>query len=185
MPVASFACSRRGQGQSRCGCARRGDDPRRSNAHTEQARQARAERLKRDRERRAKQPGEIKRRAAQAERDRLHRAYWDADAIERQAENADPLYEVLADALDFNDPDLWKSNSFARLRDRLIPCVKAAIAELESELSQYRTDRHRRLKRAQEILALLQPEDCVAGLESMKQRRLRLVGHRDDGEASP
>jgi hypothetical protein len=73
------------------------------------------------------------------------------------------------------------------LRDRLIPCVKAAIAELESELSQYRTDRNKRLKRAPEILALLQPEDWVAGLEKsegMKQRRLRLVGHRDDGEAS-
>src|SRR4051812_36881638 len=131
----------------------------------DQARRARAERLKRDRERRAKQPGEIKRRAEQAERDRLFRAYWDADAIERQAENDDPLYEVLADALDFNDPDLWKSNSFARLRDRLIPCVKAAIAELESELSRYRTGRDKRLKRAQEILALLQPEDCLVDLD--------------------
>jgi hypothetical protein len=154
----------------------------------ENAKKARQERLKRDRERRAKQPGEIKRRAAQAERDRLLRAYWDADAIERQAENDDPLYEVLADALDFNDPDLWKSNSFARLRDRLIPCVKAAIAELESELSQYRTDRNKRLKRAQEILALLQPKDWVAELEAseqMKQRRSSLEQIDSDRQPSP
>jgi hypothetical protein len=63
----------------------------------DQARKARAERLKRDRERRAKQPGEIKRRAARAERDRLFRAYWDAKNVEQQAERYEPIYEVLAD----------------------------------------------------------------------------------------
>ena len=99
----------------------------------EQASRSRAERRKRDRERRAKQPGEIKRRAAQAEaraeRDQLFWAYIEAAQTERLADQRDgPLYEVLVDTLDFTDPELWKSNSFARLRDRLIPCVKAAIA---------------------------------------------------------
>jgi hypothetical protein len=131
----------------------------------EDAKKARDERLKRDRERRAKQPSEIKRREARAERDRLWRAYSEADYRERQAERREPLYEVLADALDFTDPDLWKSNSFARLRDRLIPCVQAAIAEIESDLFRHRTDRGKRLKRAREILALLQPEDWVAELD--------------------
>jgi hypothetical protein len=131
----------------------------------EDAKKARQDRLKRDRERRAKQPSEIRRREARAERDRLFQAYCEADYIERRAERDEPLYEVLADALDFTDPDLWKSNSFARLRNRLIPCVRAAIAELESDIARHRTDRSKRLKRAREILALLQPEDWVAELD--------------------
>jgi alpha-D-ribose 1-methylphosphonate 5-triphosphate synthase subunit PhnG len=136
----------------------------------EDAKTARQERLKRDRERRAKQPSEIKRREARAERHRLWLAYSEAGYRERQAERDEPLYEVLADALDLTDPDLWRSNSFARLRDRLISCVQAAIAELESDLSRHRTDRGKRVKRAQEILALLQPEDWVADLDSSERK---------------
>lgn len=149
----------------------------------EDARTARKERLKRDRERRAKQPGEIKRRAVRAEQDRLFHAHSAAASIERQAEDDEPLYEVLADALDFTVPELWKSNSFARLRDRLIPHVKAAIAELELEGPWYRAfpdaglKALERLKRAREILALLQPEDLTVDLDSG-------IEHRRDG-ASP
>jgi hypothetical protein len=31
-----------------------------------------------------------------------------------------PLYEMLNDVFDFTDPELWKSNSFAALRPRLV-----------------------------------------------------------------
>lgn len=123
----------------------------------EEATKARTERLKRDRERRARQPSEIKRREAKAERNRLWHIYHEADWEERKAENDEPLHEVLADALDFTNPELWKSNSFARLRDRLIISVRATIAELESGYY-HRKDRDTRLHRAREILELLLPQ---------------------------
>lgn len=119
----------------------------------EEATKARNQRLKRDRERRAKQPAQMKK----AERDRLFTASWEAERKEQHIEQDEPLYEAVADALDFTDPELWKSNSFARLRDRLIPTVQAAIAKLEAGRS-FRPDRDRRLIRAREILELLQPE---------------------------
>ncbi len=57
---------------------------------------------------------------------------WDAS----EAENAaPPLYEVLADAFDFADPELWKSNSFASMRPRLVLHVRAAIAKLEERIA--------------------------------------------------
>lgn len=119
------------------------------------AKTARKERLKRDRERRAKQPSEIRRRAEREERDRLRDAHYEAEEADRDAE---PLYEVIADTLDFNDPELWKSNSFACLRLRLIVTIRAAIADLESA---ERHDEHdiARLARAREILTLLRPDD--------------------------
>ncbi|MFL5237178.1 MAG: hypothetical protein ACJ8EL_06165 [Rhizomicrobium sp.] len=120
----------------------------------EEARKARRERLKRDRERRAKQPSEIKRQEARAERDRLWDASYEADRKEWAAEDHDPLHEVLADALNFADPELWKSNSFARLRDRLIIHLRAEIAKLEAG-RYYGDNRDRRLNRAREILELL------------------------------
>jgi hypothetical protein len=128
----------------------------------EEARKARTERLKRDRERRAKQPSEIKRREARAEHDRLRSAYFQADWEERKAERDEPLYEVLADALDLTDPELWKSNSFARMRDRLIINVRAAIAELEADCILRRDDRDRRLNRARQILEQLLPRPAEA-----------------------
>jgi hypothetical protein len=128
----------------------------------EQATEARKERLKLDRERRAKQPSEIKRRQAKAERDRLQRASWDADQEERDAEESEPLYELVVDTFDLADPELWKSNSFARLRERLIVNVRAAIAELESNEERLRRwwredgiDFDARLNRAREILKIL------------------------------
>jgi hypothetical protein len=113
--------------------------------------------LKKRREQRAKQPSEIKRRQERAERDRLWRLSWDAESQVRQAENDEPLYEAIVDAIDLTDPDLWKSNSFARLRDRLILLLHAEVAGLESDRGFYgKGSRAERLARAQEILALLQ-----------------------------
>ena len=113
--------------------------------------------LKKRREQRAKQPSEIKRRQERAERDRLWRLSWDAESQVRQAENDEPLYEAIVDAIDLTDPDLWKSNSFARLRDRLILLLHAEVAGLESDRCFYgKGSRAERLARAQEILALLQ-----------------------------
>ena len=42
---------------------------------------------------------------------------------------------MLAEAFDFADPELWKSNSFASLRPRLVLHLKAAIASLEHDLA--------------------------------------------------
>lgn len=39
---------------------------------------------------------------------------------------------------DFADSELWKSNSFAALRPRLIIHVEAVVAKLESELWRHR-----------------------------------------------
>jgi hypothetical protein len=76
---------------------------------------------------------------------------------------ATPFYEIFADAFDLADPDLWKSNSFAMVRPRLLTEVRAAIANLEYELHCHRTEKYRsrrapteaKLARAREILALL------------------------------
>jgi hypothetical protein len=125
----------------------------------EEARKARSERLKRNRERRAKQPSEIKRRAARAERDRLWHASYEAEAKDRWTDDDAPLFEVFSDFIDFDDPDLWKSNSFARLRQRLIIHLHAVIAGLEANCYlPPRIDRAARLKRAREVLELLKPE---------------------------
>lgn len=125
----------------------------------EEATKARNERLKRDRARKAKQPSEIKRLQAKAERNKFVSLYFEADNEERMAERDDPLHELFADALDLANPELWKSNSLARLRDRLIINVRAAIAKLESDYTNYKeVDRNKRLHRAREILELLLPQ---------------------------
>jgi hypothetical protein len=46
-----------------------------------------------------------------------------------------PLYEALADVFDFTDPELWRSNSFAALRPRLVVHVRAIVARLEYKLT--------------------------------------------------
>jgi hypothetical protein len=128
----------------------------------EEARKARSDRLKHDRERRAKQPSEIKRRAARAERERLISATWEAEFKDRYAETDAPLYEVFADFINFDDPHLWKSNSFARLRQRLIVHLRAVIARLEADLNlSPQIDREARLARARGLLELLKPETKV------------------------
>jgi hypothetical protein len=123
------------------------------------ARTARSERLQRDRERRAKQPAEIRRREKREERSRLFAVEMDADYQDR---SEPPLYEIIADAFDLRDPELWRSNSFARLRERLLVTVQAAIAKLEYGRVRGWGDKEeseRKLTRAREILALLRPDD--------------------------
>jgi hypothetical protein len=68
----------------------------------------------------------------------LWRAQWDAEREEQITEDNDPLWSVIADAIDFTDPEIWKSNAFARLRDRLIPHVEWAIAQLENNAAHFR-----------------------------------------------
>ena len=82
------------------------------------------------------------------------------DAAER---STTPFYEIFAEAFDLADPSLWKSNSFAVVRPRLLIEVRAAIAHLEYEDHRQRTKYRRgpspeaqcKLARAREILALL------------------------------
>ena len=61
-------------------------------------------------------------------------AHMKAWRAEEEEDNAPPLYEALADAFDFADPELWKSNSFTALRPRLTLHVRHVIARLEYEL---------------------------------------------------
>jgi hypothetical protein len=134
-------------------------------APTEQA----AERQRR-REQRSRQPAEIRRREARERKYALLRAESDANMRER---NQPPLYEALAEALDFSDPDLWRSNSFASLRPRLVIHLQSAVAALEYRVnevvaehaSKRRTERLKeaeaKLARACEILGWLEGEPHV------------------------
>lgn len=137
----------------------------------EEALRQRKEHRKTERERRARQPAEIARRQKRDERDLL----WDIEReAERRDERAPPLYEVIAQTLDFTEPELWRSNSFAALRARLIVSVRHAIAKLEKEVVVYGwREKNTRLARAREILRLLDPDGTLDGA-------LRLVDDRDD-----
>jgi hypothetical protein len=144
----------------------------------EDARRARDQRLERERERRAKQPSEIARQQLRAEEERWTKTYYDAQWKAHCAEDEEPFYELIADVFDLADPELWKRNSFARLRERLILSLNKEIAEIEyqrrSEIRRYgkklvakldrdpSSDRNRhaaRLARAKELLALLHPDE--------------------------
>jgi hypothetical protein len=127
----------------------------------EEASRLRKERLRQERERRAKQPSEIRRRQKRDERNLL----WDIEhEAQRRDEKARPLYEAIAETLDFTDPELWRSNSFAALRDRLIVAVRYGIAKLEKEVVVYGwRKKTRRLDRAREILRLLDPNGTLEG----------------------
>ena len=88
------------------------------------------------------------------------------ESKEREEFSELPLCEVLADAFVSVDPGLWRSNSFASLRPRLISRVEHAITVLEFQSgSRYGTiflaqrEAERRLQRAREILRPLKPED--------------------------
>jgi hypothetical protein len=149
----------------------------------EDAKRARDERVARDRERRSQQPSEIARKRLREEEDQWFRAKYKALDEEEDADQDQPFYEVIADVFDLADPDLWKSNSFARLRDRLILSLNKDISNLEHEnrylLRRYGKKRFEqierydnkgpkkaaRLARARELLALLHPE---AGPEAAK-----------------
>jgi hypothetical protein len=96
---------------------------------------------KRERERRAKWPSDIRRAQGRAKHDRRLHAWSDTY---REESSATPFYEIFADAFDLADPDLWKSNSFAMVRPRLLIEVRAAIADLELKLDRWRT-KHRKM----------------------------------------
>ena len=102
----------------------------------QEARRLHRERLERQRKQRDKQPAEIRKAQLREEESRLSHASFDADRAEREAT---PFYESFAEAFDLADPDLWKSNSFAMLRPRLLIEVRAAIARLEYEIHHTRT----------------------------------------------
>ena len=136
----------------------------------EQARAEHEERRRVAREKRQQLPSEIRRRE---ERKKQLRRWGDAATEEWKARTAEdkapPLYETLAEAFDFADPELWKSNSFAALRPRLVLHVRHAIAKFEQELAYAAGSRRRKstpsetraletkLARARSILAMLQP----------------------------
>jgi hypothetical protein len=122
------------------------------------------------REKRALQPAEQKRRAdraaqRKAQRDaemELFRRKMDADLREQEAP---PLHELLAESFDLADPELWKSNSFASLKPRLIVYLEAVIAQLE--WNRYAHDRRGRLERARAILdTLKQPAESDGAISS-------------------
>ena len=104
-----------------------------------------------------------------------------AYSLKYKEDEAQPLYEMLAEAFDFADPELWKSNSFAGLRPRLVLHLKAAIASLEHDLAFTMLPRHSgrsskeyrqaasrpieaKLARAREILSLLVSSSNDVGL---------------------
>lgn len=92
-------------------------------------------------ERRARQPAEIARKAAKAEEMQKSMARWDLEYEEGEAK---PLWEALHEVFNLADPDLWRSNSFAMLRPRLVLHLRAAIAAMEHERS-YLIKRRREL----------------------------------------
>ena len=60
-----------------------------------------------------------------------------AQRVAEQQNNSQPLLvEALAEAFDFNDLNLWKSNSWAMLRPRLIIHQRAVVAKLAHELAE-------------------------------------------------
>jgi len=116
----------------------------------EEAKAARKARLERQRN----TPSAKRRRAERQERIRLFRASREAEEAD---DDAQPLYEMIADAFDLTDPELWRSNRFAMLRPRLIVSVRRAIATLEYESLHHPDEtEQRRLARAREILTLLE-----------------------------
>lgn len=51
-------------------------------------------------------------------------------------EAALPLWEAMAEAFDFSDPMLWRSNSFSSLRPRLVLYLRRVVAQLELQIEQ-------------------------------------------------
>jgi hypothetical protein len=149
---------------------RRMPDPETAGAeHRERQRAAKAKR--------ARQPAEIRKREEQAEEDRRQSdastKRWRAEAEE---DAVPPLYEALADAFDFADPELWKSNSFAALRSRLALHVRSVIAELEYKLA------FRNRPQSQAVFALCDDGGTAGGCGPQKGRYV-FGDPRDRGEA--
>jgi hypothetical protein len=124
--------------------------------------------LKEQREKREQQPAQVAKREAQklaCERSaELSMERWRAESADRAAP---PIMEELGDAFDFTDPDLWKSNSWAMIRPRLILHQRAVIARLEYDLN-YQIERTGK-----------QPFAMYATKE---ERRARMERRRSQGE---
>ena len=84
-----------------------------------------------------------------------------------------PLYEALAEAFDFSDPDLWRSNTLASLRPRLVIWMQSVVARLECdvELGYPRT------------VGLAR--SCVGGHQGGPEGPPRLKSSRRPGRSSP
>jgi hypothetical protein len=138
----------------------------------ERAKEIRKERL----ERRRQQPAALRRRAEARQRGEQESQAWrnEWEMSTREA-GQQPLYEMLHEIFDFADPELWKSNSFAAMRPRLIVYLAAVVAKLEREqlmASHSLNGRNRnwykhelarltpRLTKAREILELLHGKTC-------------------------
>jgi hypothetical protein len=107
-------------------------------------------------ERRARQPSVLARKRASEEKMAQWRVRWDLEADDHRAP---PLWEALHDVFDFADPELWRSNSFAVLRPRLVVHLRAVVAKLEQERSSYRNadpDQEAELAKARKVLAAME-----------------------------
>jgi hypothetical protein len=130
----------------------------------EEAYDASIERRRLQREKRDRQPAVKRRRAEAKERwEQLLGAMRAQSEADYREDEEKPLYEMLHEVFDFADPELWKSNTFAMLRPRLIIHLQAIIAHLEYEQVSGRQSRwgekayiEPRLAKACEILDLLQ-----------------------------
>ena len=155
----------------------------------EDAKVAVDERLKRERERREKQPSRVAAREAKEQERAAFSELIDLDFEERY--KAPRYWELLADVFDLADPDLWKRNSFAPLRDRLILSLKRDIADIEhsilSDCRRYGKKRYERwvnhpdsgakvkalrLARAKQLLILL-AEEKIDALPSCSMQSLK------------
>lgn len=91
--------------------------------------------LKELREKRARQPAEVaKREARRLAHERSMELVMEMHDAEFAERVASPLLEMLDEAFDFADPELWKSNSWAMIRPRLILHQRVVVARLEYDL---------------------------------------------------
>jgi hypothetical protein len=88
------------------------------------------------RKKREQQPAQIRKREEKAEAlRRWGDAHWAARTAEKNERQMPALYETLANVFNLSDPELWKSNSFASLRPRLVAHVQAVVAKLVSDIA--------------------------------------------------
>lgn len=110
-------------------------------------------------ERRARQPAVQARKQARAEEMAQWRARSDLEFDDRRAQ---PMWEALHEVFDFADPELWRSNSFAVLRPRLIVHLRAVVANLEKECGYSRkfpnqlAEAEAKLAKARTVLAAME-----------------------------
>jgi hypothetical protein len=88
----------------------------------------------------------------------------------------------LDEAFDLGDPDLWKSNSFAALKPRLIVHVEAVIASCEGS----RPNREARIDRAKAIYRKLTGAEWAPRPSKMSQLKAQFAARtaKQEGEAA-